>query len=49
MPGASDETHRVEILNANWSPDEAGGDGQFATLIVTEETNATACRLAHRP
>jgi hypothetical protein len=37
MPGASEETRRVKILNANWIPDEAGGDGQFEVLVVTED------------
>ncbi len=37
MPGASEETRRVKILNANWAPDEAGGDGRFEILIVTED------------
>jgi len=37
MPGASEETRRVKILNANWVPDEAGGDGRFEVLIVTED------------
>jgi hypothetical protein len=37
MPGASEETRRVKILNANWVPDEAGGDGRFEILIVTED------------
>jgi hypothetical protein len=37
MPGASEETRRVKILNANWAPDAAGGDGRFELLIVTED------------
>ena len=37
MPGASEETRRVKILNANWIPDGAGGDGRFEVLIVTED------------
>jgi hypothetical protein len=37
MPGASEETRRVKILNANWSVDETGGDGRFEILIVTED------------
>jgi hypothetical protein len=37
MPGASEETRRVKILNANWTPDTAGGDGQFEMLIVTDD------------
>jgi arsenate reductase len=37
MPGASDETSRVKVLNANWVPDVDGGDGRFALMIVTED------------
>ncbi len=37
MPGASTETRRVKILNANWDPDGAEGKGQFEILIVTED------------
>jgi len=40
MPGASKETHRVKILNANWIPDGADsdeGDGRFVVMIVTED------------
>jgi hypothetical protein len=37
MPGASKETRRVKILNANWTPEGAEGDGQFELMIVTED------------
>jgi hypothetical protein len=37
MPGASEETRRVKILNANWVPDGAGGDGLFEVMIMTED------------
>jgi len=37
MPGASEETRRVKILNANWDPDSVGGDGRFEVLIVTDD------------
>ncbi len=37
MPGASSETRRVKILNANWVPDAASGDGRFEVMIVTED------------
>lgn len=37
MPGASKETRRVKILNANWVPDVVGGDGHFEVMIVTED------------
>jgi hypothetical protein len=35
MPGASAESRRVKILNANWTPD--GGDGEFGLMIVTDD------------
>jgi hypothetical protein len=37
MPGASDQTQPVKILNANWIPDTNGGDGRFDIMIVTED------------
>ena len=40
MPGASQETRRVKVLNANWIPDdndERRGDGRFEIQIVTED------------
>ena len=37
MPGASEQTRRVKILNANWLPGTEGGDGQFEILIITED------------
>jgi hypothetical protein len=37
MPGTSQQTRRVKILNANWLPDGAEEDGQFELQIVTED------------
>jgi hypothetical protein len=37
MPGASDQTQPVKVLNANWIPDTNGGDGRFDIMIVTED------------
>ncbi len=37
MPGASEQTRRVKILNASWLPGEAGEDGRFEILIVTDD------------
>ena len=37
MPGASEQTRPVKILNANWIPDTNGGDGRFDIMIVTED------------
>lgn len=42
MPGASEQTRRVNILNANWTPDGTGGDGKFEVMIVTEDDQAFA-------
>jgi hypothetical protein len=37
MPGASEATKRVTVLNANWVAGNDGGDGQFQLMIVTED------------
>jgi hypothetical protein len=37
MPGASEQTRRVKILNANWIPGADGGDGRYEIMIVTED------------
>jgi hypothetical protein len=40
MPGASAETRRVKILNANWHPAEDGdsaGYGRFEVQIITDD------------
>jgi hypothetical protein len=37
MPGASAQTRRVKILNANWTPSLEGGDGEFEMMIVTDD------------
>ncbi len=37
MPGASEQTKRVKVLNANWVAGPEGADGQFQVLIVTED------------
>lgn len=37
MPGASQETRRVKIINANWKPAGAAEDGAFEVMIVTED------------
>jgi hypothetical protein len=35
MPGASDKTQRVRILNANWVAD--GDDGRFELTLIPED------------
>jgi hypothetical protein len=37
MPGASEETRRVKILNANWVPPDDEGDGRFEVMLVTDD------------
>lgn len=45
MPGASAQTRRVKILNANWQPaDDGAGDGQFELMIVTEDNQQHTMR-----
>jgi hypothetical protein len=35
MPGASEQTQPVKVLNANWVPAADGGDGRFDIMIIT--------------
>jgi hypothetical protein len=37
MPGASEQTRRVKILNANWVAGGDGEDGRFEVMIVTDD------------
>jgi hypothetical protein len=37
VPGASAQTLPVKVLNANWTPDPNGGDGEFQILLITED------------
>jgi hypothetical protein len=37
MPGASEQTRRVEVLNANWIAGPDGDDGHFEVMIVTAD------------
>jgi hypothetical protein len=37
MPGASEQTRRVKILNANWIAGPDGDDGRFEVMLVTED------------
>ena len=37
MPGASEQTRRVKIVNANWVAGADGEDGRFEIQIVTED------------
>jgi hypothetical protein len=37
MPGASDNTRRVKIMNANWDAGAEGADGRFQLMLVTSD------------
>jgi hypothetical protein len=37
MPGASEQTRQVRVVNANWVAGADGGDGQFELMLVTED------------
>jgi hypothetical protein len=37
MPGASQQTRRVKVLNANWIAGPDGDDGRFEVMLVTED------------
>jgi hypothetical protein len=37
MPGASDRTRRIKVVNANWTPGQDGEDGRFEVLMVTDD------------
>jgi predicted nucleic acid-binding Zn ribbon protein len=37
MPGASEQTRRVKIVNANWAAGPDGDHGRFEIMIVTED------------
>jgi hypothetical protein len=37
MPGASENTRRVKIMNANWNAGQAGDDGRFELMLVTRD------------
>jgi hypothetical protein len=37
VPGASEQTRRVQTLSANWVAGADGDDGQFELLLITED------------
>jgi hypothetical protein len=37
MPGASEQTSQVKVLNANWVAGPDGDDGRFEVMIVTAD------------
>jgi hypothetical protein len=37
MPGASEQTSQVKVLNVNWTAGPDGEDGRFEVMIVTAD------------
>jgi len=37
MPGASEQTSQVKVLNANWTAGPSGTDGRFEIMMVTAD------------
>jgi len=37
VPGASEQTSQVKVLNVNWHAAADGGDGTFEVMIVTAD------------
>jgi protein-tyrosine-phosphatase len=37
MPGASEQTSQVKVLNVNWTAGPDGGDGRFEVMLVTAD------------
>jgi hypothetical protein len=37
MPGASEQTSQVKVLNVNWAAGPDGDDGSFEVMIVTAD------------
>jgi hypothetical protein len=37
MPGASEQTRQVKVLNANWIAGPDGDDGRFEVMLVTDD------------
>jgi hypothetical protein len=44
MPGASEQTQRVKIVNANWVPGPDGDHGRFEIMFVTEDDQRHVAR-----
>jgi hypothetical protein len=37
MPGASQQTSQIKVINANWTAGPDGEDGKFEVMIVTTD------------
>jgi hypothetical protein len=46
MPGASEQTSQVKVLNVNWSAGADGEDGRFEVMIMTADGESTPSRPA---
>jgi glycerate kinase len=48
VPGASEQTSQVKVLNVNWTAAADGGDGTFEVMMVTadDEQHAVAVSAA---
>ena len=46
MPGASEQTSQVKVLNVNWTAGADVEDGRFEVMIVTRSRGNTPSRPA---
>ncbi len=46
MPGASEQTSQVKVLNVNWAAGTDGGDGAFEVMIVTADDQQHAVKVS---
>jgi predicted nucleic acid-binding Zn ribbon protein len=37
VPGASEQTRQLKVLNANWVAGSDGADGRFQVLVITDD------------
>jgi len=37
VPGASEQTSQIKVLNVNWAAGPDGDDGRFEVMIVTAD------------
>jgi hypothetical protein len=43
VPGASEQTSQVTVLNANWAAGGDGEDGRFEVMLVTADGQQHTC------
>jgi hypothetical protein len=46
MPGASEQTSQIKVLNVNWTAAADGGDGTFEVMIVTADDQQHAVTIS---